>query len=64
MEKIKIKVKLAPRWISPFGAAQNGKNIDLIKIRSRNKNNANSNVQLHRDRNNCRLGYCFLFFSF
>lgn len=28
----KIKVKLAPRWISPFGAAaQNGKNIDLIK---------------------------------
>lgn len=34
----KIKVKLAPRWISPFGAAaQNGKNIDLIKKMSRNK---------------------------
>ena len=39
----KIKVKLAPRWISPFGAAaQNGKNIDLIKKMSRNKNNTNS----------------------
>lgn len=42
--KNKKKVKLAPRWISPFGAAaQNGKNIDLIKEKmSRNKNNTNS----------------------
>lgn len=42
MGKIKIKnkkkVKLAPRWISPFGAAaQNGKNIDLIKEKNESK---------------------------